>query len=298
MKKLYFSLFMLCSLPLNGLFDNEPYLCKWLFYDAADYTLDDQKDRYTLPFSPEKVRPGSIIFVMRDALKTFFFVAHPKINAPYLLITYGGCAPVPYNFSSFLRDPKLIAWFGTNADSIKHPDIIPIPLGVQESAHDEQHADEQHQRFEELRAMPKTELLYLNFETHEHEERIYIKRLFLNKKFCTFGRSKRHDDNLEEMARHKFVLTPRGTSLDSHLLWEVLYAGSIPIVKSSVLDPLYADLPVLIVSSWQDISEEFLHNAYARIKNTHFTLEKLNGSYWLELIHAYRVAWMRKNDYA
>ena len=46
--------------------------------------------------------------------------------------------------------------------------------------------------------------------------------------------------------KYKFILSPPGAGFDCHRTWEALYLGAIPIVKTSSLDPLYKDLPVVI----------------------------------------------------
>jgi len=59
----------------------------------------------------------------------------------------------------------------------------------------------------------------------------------------------------ESYSTRLFALSPRGTGLDSHRTWELLFFGAVPIVKSSSLDPLYAGLPVIILDDWSDLCE-------------------------------------------
>ena len=53
---------------------------------------------------------------------------------------------------------------------------------------------------------------------------------------------------------HDFAVCPHERDenkrlLDSHCVWETLLIGSIPIVLSSSMDSVYADLPVFIVET-------------------------------------------------
>lgn len=48
-------------------------------------------------------------------------------------------------------------------------------------------------------------------------------------------------------ATHAFGISPRGNGFDCHRTWEMLFFNMIPIVVSSPLDPLYANLPVVVV---------------------------------------------------
>lgn len=90
--------------------------------------------------------------------------------------------------------------------------------------------------------------------------------------------------------RFPFWLSPRGNGLDCHRTWEALYLNTIPIVWSSPLNPLYVDLPVLIISQLDDISENFLRvrlNEITEMKTKTppvYHMEKLRFSYWRHLV--------------
>ena len=101
---------------------------------------------------------------------------------------------------------------------------------------------------------------------------------------CFFDR---HMDRLElytAMAEHRFVLSPLGNGLDCYRTYEVLYLGSFPIVKTSSLDSLYRNLPVLVVKEWSDVTLELLEKTYQdfrRPQRQHeFKFEKLYVQYW------------------
>lgn len=60
-------------------------------------------------------------------------------------------------------------------------------------------------------------------------------------------------DYRRELASSKFVLSPAGNGLDCHRTWEAMYLGAIPIVKQADWPFSRYDLPVLIVSNWEDL---------------------------------------------
>ena len=68
------------------------------------------------------------------------------------------------------------------------------------------------------------------------------------------------------MKDYKFILSPPGVGEDTHRTWEALYVGCIPIVRSSNLNELYKDLPVLIVDDWNIITKDFLESEYKNIQ--------------------------------
>jgi len=88
----------------------------------------------------------------------------------------------------------------------------------------------------------------------------------------------------DQWKEFKFVLSPKGAGLDCHRTWEVLAMGSIPIVLSSSIDNVFKCLPVVIVDSWSEINEEFLHNKYNEItkkkEKNEYKMEKIQLDYW------------------
>ena len=81
-----------------------------------------------------------------------------------------------------------------------------------------------------------------------------------------------------------FVLSPMGGGYDCHRTWEALCLGCIPIVKSSGLDPLFYDLPVLIVKNWSDVTRELLDRTVKLFHGKIFHLDKLRLDHWTWLI--------------
>ena len=81
---------------------------------------------------------------------------------------------------------------------------------------------------------------------------------------------------------YAFVISPHGNGLDCHRTWEALILGSIVIVKTSKLDDMYIDLPVLIVNEWCDINNDLLVNTINDFKNKKFNYDKLLLNYWFK----------------
>jgi hypothetical protein len=86
------------------------------------------------------------------------------------------------------------------------------------------------------------------------------------------------------MTKYAFVLSPHGNGLDCHRTWEALILGCIPIVKRSLLDSLYEDLPVLIVYNWFNVNESLLNSTIKKFKSKVFNYNKLKLEYWINII--------------
>ena len=72
-----------------------------------------------------------------------------------------------------------------------------------------------------------------------------------------------------------------GNGLTCHREWETLYAGRIPIVRTSHMDPMYQQLPVLIVSNWTDVTKDFLVQQWGRMAGARYNFAKLWEPFWL-----------------
>ena len=78
----------------------------------------------------------------------------------------------------------------------------------------------------------------------------------------------------------RFVLSPHGSGLDCYRTYEALYFGSYPVVRTSSLDEMFSDLPVLIVNSWSDVTENLLNDTFHRFHGANFNFDKLFTKYW------------------
>ena len=77
-----------------------------------------------------------------------------------------------------------------------------------------------------------------------------------------------------------------GNGLDCHRTWEALCLGCIVIVKTSPIDILYDDLPVLIVQNWVDITTDLLDKTIQQFKTKQFHYNSLTLAYWMKLIRS------------
>lgn len=257
-----------------------PYISGDSFRAMADHIFDETNDQ----FFPENVKKAQVVFVKTDFLGYFLEKHFPKISQPFILITHNSDAAAPGPYVGVLGDKKIIAWFAQNAEGTEHEKLYPIPIGIANARwpHGATRTFEKvksHQLFSQ-----KNSLLYMNFELGTHLERPLAHRFFSQKEFCKTASKRAFPDYLLDMSQAKFVVSPRGNGLDCHRTWEALLMGAYPIVKSSSLNPLYQDLPVLIVDDWDQISEEWLDKQYKEIQKKNYKIDKIYMEYWSELI--------------
>ncbi len=260
-----------------------PYLSGDTFRAYCDFAYDE----ITPYFPPTSVKRGSTIFVNGDYLQKFFQRIHPQIKVPYILISHNTDMPIPGNFRNYLDDDKIIAWFTQNQDETVHPKLHTLPIALE----NRQWKPTNVQTIQRVNGMhlSKTHLVYCNFSPTSYlPERPYVQALFKDAPFVYFAERKEFDPYIEDIASSKFVISPRGNGLDTHRLWETLYSGSFPVVKTSSLDTLYQDLPVVIVSEWTDVTEEFLHQKYEELTAKTYSYDKLYTNYWFRWIDSYK----------
>jgi hypothetical protein len=65
--------------------------------------------------------------------------------------------------------------------------------------------------------------------------------------------------------------------------------GCIPIIKHSSLDPLYDDLPVILVHDWTEINEYFLEQKYRDLSRKTYPQEKMYADYWINIIRSFQL---------
>jgi hypothetical protein len=266
-----------------------PYVSTDSFRAICDHICDETD----AIFIPEQVQYGDTIYIIPYIVKEFFKIAHPKIKHPYILVTgYGDC-PNPSAVLHYLKDDKILAWFGTNCDIESHVSskFIPIPIGLANNYNKFGNTIIMATVQKNSKSIIKKYLLGLNFSINTNvQTRKKAYNPFKNKKYCKIFLTDNHigytnfQAYLTDMASCKFIISPHGNGLDCYRTWEALLVGTIPIVKKSTLDPLYVNLPVIIVNDWSDITEEFLEQKYKEVDFSKYNLEKCYFKYWETLI--------------
>lgn len=289
--KIFVFIFLLSTNINTCIFSTErgssaPFISGDTFKANADHVFDET----TTEFYPENIQCGDIVFVKTDweYLKTFFHFYHPRIAYPYVLLTHNSDHDAPGPFFNYLDDPKLLAWFAQNVEKL-HPKLNPIPIGIANKCWEHGNLLVFSNQIFLAANMNRPNLCYMNFSPSTYpQERPYVWNFFANQPWCITSQSKKLDEYLKDLSQSKFVLSPRGNGLDCHRTWEALLMGAIPIVRTSTLDSLFSDLPVLIVPNWEIVTESYLNEQYDFIQKKTCDLSKILIQYWINNIHQER----------
>lgn len=269
----------------------------------------------------ENLQVNEILHVCPQALKNFVEKVLPKITKPFILLTNNSDWTTPddvmYEYTRLINHPLLTHWFAQNC-VVDHPKITRIPIGL------DYHTLMPSSKVKFVWSQPETHPWGIKQEPIVQEQRLVkIKsesrpfwerqvKAYANFQFLTTTRYGKVDrveclntvpkelvsyepskciriQCWNNMVNYAFVLSPQGNGLDCHRTWEALCLGCVPIVKTSGLDPLFEDLPVWIVSSWKDVTEENMKNKINEFRERSFRLERLESSYWRDRIYSTKI---------
>tara|TARA_R100000005_G_C4976831_1_gene187939 strand:- start:521 stop:1321 length:801 start_codon:yes stop_codon:yes gene_type:complete len=134
--------------------------------------------------------------------------------------------------------------------------------------------------------LSKDNLVYMNFNIKTYpKERQRVWDMFVGKTWVTNTSNLSMDHFYFDLARHKFVFSPRGNGLDCHRTWEALYLRTIPIVLRVEGMRYFEDLPIYFVDDWSEITEESLNKFYQKMLNSEYNLGKMKISWWKDKIN-------------
>lgn len=224
---------------------------------------------------------GELVFCKTDYIMAFHDVVKQYVptHVPFTVLTHDSDYPVTHEMTQLFAD-RPVKWYGMNCST---ETASPVPIGI---ANTYCPITMKGKDFE--RGNP-SKLLYVNHRTENFPmEREWLYQHFSNEPWCTVKKpySKGEISPYKaELLDHKFVLCPRGNGVDTHRLWEALYCGVIPVVKSHLTHrPLEGALPVLFVDDYREVTKDLLDRTYAEYSNRQWKTEMLTVSWWIDKI--------------
>lgn len=250
---------------------------------AANWFVDET----CMPLDTKEIKTGDIIFVNRFLLEDFIIYISPYINVPYILITSDADPDTMLSTHQTLLDnPNLVLWATINCFNPEHPKAIPLPLGVYPGRKEKKAYEQAINLAKKLKDQPRSTLCIVNFtdSTWTWPGRVCIIDDLKTFSFIKFARRVALEEYLQNLADSDFCICPRGAGVDCFRNWESLLLGTIPILKHSVLDPLFYDLPVLIIDDFKLLTEDFLRSKLIEIKDNTYNWDKLYCDYWIQFL--------------
>lgn len=244
------------------------------------------------------------IYVCSSAMQDFCNNLLPHIDFSFILVS-GDCdETIPYDIFNgeeqlvkFINNKYLLHWYCQNM-VVNHPKITLMPIGL------DYHTMTSNTVWGNI-TCPKDQEIILN-AIKLHSKPFYERKPLCYANFQFLMTTRYGHDRVDAANKipsnlvyyepshiprintwnaqieYAYVVSPHGNGLDCHRTWEALALGCIPIVKSSPLNKLYDELPVLIVNDWSDITDELLKNTIDSFKNKTFNYNKLSLKYWID----------------
>ena len=257
------------------------------------------------------IHPATILFVDSSAVDRFAFYFLDALPAPIVLVSGDTDLPMPGSliagtYERLLASEKIIHWYAMNCDihdppakfSCFHGGISqwgPAQSAMVEALNRKYHL------------LPKTTDydVYVSFDVSSHDSRKAAHDYMCNGPMkayshCFYGATPAGLlGHYETIARSKFVLSPRGVGEHTYRTYEALLLGAYPILHTSTLDPLYSDLPVLIVDRWEDITKDLLDATFLAFSQKTYDMSAITVRRWFEELMQYReeqVRFVYSND--
>lgn len=245
------------------------------------------------------------IYVCSEAMK-YFLAVFPSIPYRFVLVT-GDCDSDCYKdilseaeFQMVVNDKRLVHWYSQNCVS-NHPKLTRIPIGLDYHtiASNKNHSwgtnmtpVEQEKELQQciLSAEPFNKRLvkgYSNFHflmntRYGNDRTDAIHKIPKDLVFYEPNKITRLE-SWKTQIKYAFVISPHGGGYDCHRTWEALCLGCIPVVKTSPIDSLFDELPVLIVQEWSDVTQELLNKTIDEFSKKSFNYNKLTLGYWVSI---------------
>jgi hypothetical protein len=115
-------------------------------------------------------------------------------------------------------------------------------------------------------------------------------QILKDKNFMIWLPRQTRDEFWSSLNDNAFVVCPPGNGIDTHRLWEALVFNRIPITFDTGLT-VYNDLPVIQLSDWNTITEEWLQQQFievcSKLENGEYNMNKITLKYWSDIINNY-----------
>uniref|UniRef100_A0A6C0JGJ1 RXYLT1 C-terminal domain-containing protein n=1 Tax=viral metagenome TaxID=1070528 RepID=A0A6C0JGJ1_9ZZZZ len=259
--------------------DEEVFVSGFAFHKLCKWSICD---RYPQNLHLQTIEENDLVFLNLDFLPHFLYALQKsRPNNKFLLITHNSDLSFTNEYAMSLL-PYVNRIFAINC-ICDYKDIVkPIPIGFR---------DWPIHSYEIIKTIPrlsKTIFVYMNFDINTNiEKRTHCYNAFSNKSWVYSNSGLNLETFYKQMSSSKYVLSPDGTGIDCHRIYESLYFDAIPILKKNEMYEYYEKLPVLLVDDWSQISESFLEENYRPLYETILDWKKknpnwLSARFWLD----------------
>lgn len=242
------------------------------------------------------------VFLTTNIFKKF--IKKVNINKKIIIILACSVTGFPNEFSNrdhinyielIENNNNIISLYTQNYDlKQEHFKIKPFPLGIDYHNHSNKLSPiEQEKKIITIykNSVPFIKRLdkcysffqFQMFDRH-NKDRYVAKDTLDNVNFNVYQDKKiPREETWKNMVKYKWIISPHGNGLDCHRTYEAIALGCIPVVKSSTLDIMYKDMPIIILNDWNVISLELLKSKTEEALKK--SKETITLDYWIKKVN-------------
>lgn len=243
------------------------HFAKWSFCNRYPYRMN----------SPE-IQENDYVFLNLDLFPNFLqYLRQYPPKHKFILISHNSDKHFSDYYYHYLNPYCNKIYAITNI--CKQPNVYTIPIGFNDKNNLEI------VKYNHLLNIEKPILCYLNFSvTSNIPKRKACVDAYIG---CNWITNEKYGmplpDYYNKIAKSKYVLSPEGEGIDCHRIYESIYFNSIPILLTCLMDDFYLkyDFPIIIVQSWNDITEDFLNANYEKFYQRLVDWKQKNPN-WME----------------
>jgi len=163
-------------------------------------------------------------------------------------------SPIEEIINKILDDPRLIHWYAENCDDPSHPKLSCLAVGLGKDQHEETLLKYSREKVDFSTRPLRAACRHRHRPGPQFETRREVSNL------CETHWSTVVDATIEGLPWGKFLRRMRQFSFGICVTgggielapksWDLMLIGVIPIIKTSSLDEIYKELPVVIVDDW------------------------------------------------
>jgi hypothetical protein len=244
------------------------------------------------------IQDGSVVYICNTAIPNFIR-GFETLNVKIVLVSGDSDTTVASDlfnshddFLKFIESDKIIKWFSQNCITT-HPKMVKMPIGLDYHSNQNitNHLNPCEQEimmndiknnskpFDQRMIKAYSNFHFLMTTRYSYDRKDAITNIPENLVYYEPNRTERREIYTTQ-SEYAFVISPFGNGYDCHRTWEALILGCIPVVKTSGLDEMYKDLPVLILQNWSDLTQELMEKTVNDYKTRAFNYDKLTLNYW------------------
>lgn len=280
---------------INGIARSCNVFPKCIQHNNETFEADDYAD----------IKNGDSVFIVTNCIKHFVKEVLPRLKEESIkikIVTGASDIGVPnqldhidnVNYLSIFSD-VVIHWFCQNFDNPTDvSEYTCIPLGLDFHSDKETSAKDQETKLIKtwknsekfIDRKPKClSCFQFRLFTDKTQDKWKAMEALNELDFNDVLKERKDRDYLWSlMSKYRFIVCPQSSGIDTHLIYESILLGCVPIIRKNTISHMHIDMPILILDEWNELTHD-KWNIFNHFNNFRdFCIDNLKLEYWVDLI--------------